>query len=420
MVDTLRTDRLHFDDYENSATPNFEQLQHRSTWFSSAYSTSSWTLPSIASLFLSQHASTHGVSTWGSRSSSEQVTFVERLRAAGYRTGGWTANFLLPRGRGLARGFAEYELVKHPRWRPKIAPFTESAIAEGRDLTQKALAWLRDSGGPDPAAPFFVYLHYMEPHTPYLCPPSSQEGCKTQAEEVNRRLLAVQWRFSPEQKALIQQLYDADIARMDAVLGDLWRDLEASGLLENTWVILTSDHGELFGKRGLYIHGRTLYQPLIHVPLLFSSPSRAGSTVKVPVSLVDVAPTILDLAGVEVPPSFQGRSLRAALEDRSLSALPVVSELFSVTWKRNPMHLHRLAVVDGDTKLVMGVGGALERFDLQRDPHENHPHTATDAELDELLAAAGVRSKVTITGAPHVPELSPEMVEELKALGYIQ
>jgi arylsulfatase A-like enzyme len=420
MVDTLRTDRLHFDGYANSATPNFDQLQHRSTSFSSAYSTSSWTLPAIASLFLSQHASTHGVSTWGSRLSSEQVTFVESLRAAGYRTGGWTANFLLPRGRGLERGFAEYELVKHPRWRPKTAPFTESAIAEGRDLTQKALAWLGDSDGPDPAAPFFVYIHYMEPHTPYLCPPSSKKGCKAQAEEVNRRLLAVQWRFRPDQKALIQQLYDADIARMDAVLADLWRELETSGLLENTWVILTSDHGELFGKRGMYVHGRTLYQPLIHVPLLFSSPSRDGSILKVPVSLIDVAPTILDLAGVEVPPTFQGRSLRAALEDRSLSALPVMSELFPVTWKRNPMHLHLLAVVDGDTKLVMGVDGTLERFDLQQDPQENHPRTATDAELNELLAAAGVPSRSTIGKAKDVPEPSPEMVEELKALGYIQ
>ena len=346
VVDTLRADRLHFAGYAKEITPNFDALRAESTYFPNAHATSSWTLPSTISLLVSQVPSRHGVD-WSSSSlvDAEQTTLVELLHDAGYRTGGWNANLLLTEGRGFNQGFDSFEVVHHPEWYRGIPGNSPHAFASGADLTSRALAWLEERPLSKDDVPFFLYLHYMEPHTPFLCPAVAGDACRPTAETLNRRLVQGKWGFTASQSGLIQELYDADVRRMDETLGRLYRDLKERGFLENTWLIVTADHGEMLGEHDLYVHGRALYEETVRVPLLSAAFSRRGR--ETPISLIDVAPTILDLAGIEPPPSFDGRSLRSALEEVPLHVRPVVAELLPVHDEPPPHHRHLLSVTRG-------------------------------------------------------------------------
>lgn len=417
LIDTLRADRLHYAGYWKKQSPSFDEIQRQSAWFPHAYSTSSWTIPSVASLFVSQLASQHRVVLWGSPLPGEDTTFVEVLRDHGYRTGGFTANRLMAPSRGFAQGFDAYKLVLHPFMRPDTKPGTERAIAPARAVTRKALQWLEEAAGSD--RPFLLYIHYMEPHTPYLCADGAGDACRVGAAVLNRRILSGQWKFDERDHSLIESLYDADVERMDAALGELWSRLDQLGALENTWVVVTADHGEQLGERGWYVHGKTLFQPLIRIPLLISPPSREGSIVELPVSLVDLAPTLLELAGVEVPASFVGRSLVGALDGSPPPSRPVVAELFPLSREPDPQYRHRLAVVDATQSLVLGVDGSVAHFDLTQDPVQTDSDEAAPEALGELLAKAGVVVDLTAELDAGDATVSPEMLEHLKALGYV-
>jgi arylsulfatase A-like enzyme len=195
----------------------------------------------------------------------------------------------------------------------------------------------------------------------------------------------------------------------------------ADGLLKHTWLILIADHGEMLGEHDSYVHGNTLYQPVVRVPLLVSSPSRGRSVVDFPVSLIDLGPTILDLAGVEAPGSFRGRSLGKAVEGGMVPPRPVVSELFQIKRGPNLMQRHLLlAVTDRATNILVRVDGKLERFNLTEDPQELDPLPADSKELDEFLAEAGMRFDLSQALSAPSPDISPEMREQLKTLGYVQ
>jgi arylsulfatase len=420
LVDTLRTDRIASAGQAKAISPNFDALRSESTVFSNAYATSPWTLPSTVSLFLSQVPSQHGVTRWASLLGNEHTTLVEVLRGAGYRTGGFSANRLVTPERGFLQGFDTFEFVAHPKWKRGTPPHSQYVFATAEDITSKALAWLGAGRGAEGNAPFFLYLHIMEPHTPYLCPPAAGADCNATATRLNHRLTLTQWAFTDSERSLIQEFYDADVRRADATLGRLYDALGERGLLENTWLILTADHGEMLGEHDLWMHGHALYEETQRIPLLLRSPSRRSATVDAPVSLVDIAPTVLDLAGIQPPAPFEGRSLRPALEARPLRSRPIVSELFPVRDEPDRRQRHLLAVTRGATKLVVGIDGTLERFDLSNDPREEAPLPAEANEIEALLLEAGVAFRHFEALAETVPELSPGMLEDLKELGYVQ
>lgn len=418
VVDTLRADRLRFAGYEKNLSPSFDALRSESVWFRNAYATSSWTLPSMASLFTSQFVSDHRVSNWGSRLSAEHVTVVDELKRAGYRTAMWTANLLVAGRRGFADRFDHYELVEHPKFEGG-PPLTEFAFGAGSSLTRHALEWLRAGAAAGVQTPFFVYLHFMEPHTPYLCADDAAAECEPRALELNRKVLNFDWYLDSVERELLDELYDAEVSRMDAALRTLLDGLEAERLLENTWLILVSDHGELLGEWDMYMHGRTLYDAVVHVPLLVRRPSGRPGLVEIPVSLIDVAPTILDLAGLAAPGSFHGRSLRPALDGGALVERPVVSELMPLQASLDPRQKHFVAVMDGHEKYVMRSDGVLQRFDLASDPDERYALAARRNRFEELLEAAGLKFDPAAYTSREVSKPTLDMREALKALGYI-
>jgi arylsulfatase A-like enzyme len=416
VVDALRADHLTGSQNTPLETPNFDALRHQSTWFRNAYATASWTLPSLASLFVSQLSSQHRLIRWGAELGDDHVTLVEVLRGAGYRTGGWSANVLIKNDSGFKQGFETYRVVlaRGILGREAPEPFPN---ARGDLVRQRALSWLRETGAADAEAPFFVYLHYMEPHTPYECSSTgdravgeeAQRGAtaedtdapddenrlecsarvKAAAAVLNKRLLDGDRSFTPFEREMIRKLYAAEVRNMDAELGLLVAALEAEDLWENTWLIVTADHGEQLGERGHYLHGETLDPHEIRVPLFISGPNRREATVDTPVSLIDLAPTILDLAGLDPPESFHGRSLAPAIDGKPLPATPVVAELFQ-RWDEPPLDM--LAVVSGSDLIVMEMDsralGELEAsIDLSREPPEEPP--AVSPETREHLRALG-------------------------------
>lgn len=418
VADTLRADHLHFAGHPRELSPAFDRLQRESTWFRRAYSTSAWTLPSTASLLLSQLPSQHGVVHWSSRLAPEQTGLAARLGAAGYRTGLFTANRIIAGGRGFESSFEYDEFLEHPE-HAGGPPLTEAAFANGQALVERALAWLERTGGAHAPRPFFVYLHFMEPHAPYLCPDGAGEACEEQAKRLNAKLLELGWDLGAEERETLEQLYDADVVRMDGVLDALLRGLAAGGLLDDTWLIVVADHGELLGEWDMYMHGRTLYEELVHVPLLMRPPGGGGRVVDQAVSLIDVAPTVLDLAGLEPPAAFRGRSLRPLLDGRSLPSRAAVAELLPSRAGTDPRQRHLVAVTDGRRKFLLRTDGVLQRFDLLEDPGEQHPLPASQEEFERLLAEGGLRFDPSAYQDREIDPPSPEMLETLRRLGYV-
>jgi choline-sulfatase len=153
----------------------------------------------------------------------------------------------------------------------------------------------------------------------------------------------------------------------------------------------------------------------VRIPLLFRNPTGRGSRVDTPVSLIDVAPTIVELAGVDAPPEWQGRSLARALEGEPLSSRPVVAELYMA----DPWSKHRLAVVHGNEKLVLDVSGGLQRFQIHEDQSEEQPIAGNLEELERILSTAGFEVDVGGLLTHEESEPTPEQREQLKALGYL-
>jgi len=415
VVDTLRADHLHHAGYPLPHSPQLDRLKQQSTWFPNAYAGSSWTLPSLASLFVSEPPSLHGVVTWEALLDSRASTLAEALARGGYRTGGFSANFLVTRETGIPQGFEEYAIVYNfeawqRQWGEGVLP---SAL--GRYVTEQALAWIRAVRAESPRRPLFAYLHYMEPHTPYRCPDPADTACEREAEELAVRLVNRRWGFDAGEARRIVELYDGQVAAIDAALAPLLAELEAGPSSDRTWLVVTADHGESLGEEGLYLHGESLASREIRVPLLWSGPSRRGSRVETPVSLLDLAPTLLDLAGLPAPASFRGRSLRPALEGKDLAPAPVVAELFP---RSAVPPRHRLAVIAGDEKLLVDAEGAVARVDLREDPGEAAPGPAGPEELERALGPAA--AWIDLARQPVAParELGPELRRQLEALGY--
>ncbi|HEX6200568.1 MAG TPA: sulfatase, partial [Thermoanaerobaculia bacterium] len=268
-IDTLRSDRLPAYGYDGVETPALDALREDSILFERAYAHVPLTLPSHASLLTGLLPPDHGVrDNAGYRLAKEAgTTLAERLGSSGYATGAAVSAFVMRAETGLARGFDHYD--------DELAAGASATIGEiqrpgGRTL-DAALEWIDTLD----ERPFFLFFHIYEPHTPWTPP--------------------------PELAARYGDTYDGDVAAADAVIGRLLAALRERDLYERSTVILLSDHGEGLGDHGEKEHGVLLYREDLQVPLLVKLPGnrRAGSSVAEPVQLVDVAPTVLELAGLE-------------------------------------------------------------------------------------------------------------------------
>ena len=283
VLDTVRADHLAPYGYARVTTPHLDAFaRDEATRFTQARSSSSWTLPSHASLFTGLLPSEHGAAYPGETAHplrGEVVTLAERLRAAGYETAAVVANtlFIVPR-LGMDQGFGHFDdrrgsFVGDYLALPQLAGLRlavgHTPYRSAREITEAALQWLdarSPSEGRLAARPFFLMLNYMDAHRPYL-PPSPFD--KAFSDEVP------EYALKPERK-LHLLLYDRELMHLDSQLARLLERLRERGLFENTVVVVTADHGEAFGEHGRYGHSGTLFEELVHVPL-YVKPAGAAS-----------------------------------------------------------------------------------------------------------------------------------------------
>jgi len=400
-LDTVRADRLGTFGYGRDTSPRLDAFAREAVVFERAQAPTSWTLASLASLLTSQQLSSTGIRDFRSKLDPAFTTLAELLDRAGFATAVVGTHVVFQAKYGLLQGFDEVddELV--------LADFTEShrAITSER-VSDKGIAWLEARAGSD--EPWFLWLHYFDPHIPYL-----PHGDLTR-------------RFGGEGS----DRYDGEIAYVDAQIG---RVLDAVDRLapDDAVVVLTADHGEEFGDHGAREHGHTLYQELLHVPLVVRAPGFAPRRVPDRVHLVDVLPTLVelldlagapapaDLAGVSLVPALRGHELaqRAFLGELRLRARNAADCLIRGRWK---------LIVERDPDEPDGAGGRALLFDLERDPRETrdlagrHPALVRElaAELEARLASARTAGEALRAGGR--VDLSREEEQLLEALGYAQ
>ena len=369
--------------------------------FERAISQAPSTLPAHRALFQSR---------WASRTVPDAPVLAELLAAAGYRTAAFTGGGNVSARFGFGRGFEIYE---------------EDRGGLSVSLP-RAFDWLAAVEG----APFLLFLHTYDVHLPYD-PPAPFDTWFGEAYEgpvdgpASREILRRQRGLggadaedapplAPADRERLVALYDGGIRYVDEQVGRLLEGLDALGLTARTTLVLYSDHGEEFLDHGSWIHSHTVFDELVRVPLIWRGPGVAPRRIDAQVRLIDVAPTLLELAEVPAPAGFAGRSLRPLLAGEPDAPRPAVSEM------------GRLASFsDWPWKLIRG-GPAARLFDLSRDPAERRdlgpqePERA--AELEAALAGAlgspdAVRRVEAVEGGGEA--LDPELRERLRELGYL-
>jgi arylsulfatase A-like enzyme len=351
VMDTVAADHLSLYGYDRPTSPTMLELSGRGFRFDAVQAPSSWTLPSHASMFTGRWP--HELSAgWHTPLDGTYPTLSEYLGTRGYATAGFVANMLYcASDSGLGRGFTQYRdhifpglsafktacLVNRPLEgirsvvdflddqldfaspRRLMTPLFESFKNDRKDaasVNRQFLHWLATRCQPE--RPFFAFLNYFDAHGPYQLAPRRIRRFGVKPSNARERSLIENWWFvdkkglSNRERALAYNAYDDCIAALDEQLGRLFDELESRGVLETTWVIIASDHGESFGEHpGVFCHGTSLYQSELHVPLVIIPPARVPTpgVVTDTVSLRNLPATVVDLVGRESGSPFPGKSL---------------------------------------------------------------------------------------------------------------
>ncbi|MFQ5418600.1 MAG: sulfatase, partial [Myxococcota bacterium] len=328
VLDTVRADRLACAAGARPPVPRFAALCARGVWFENASSTSSWTLPAHASLFTGLYPIEHGATQEHTVLDEGVPTLAEILRARGYRTLGVSANPVVSIKSGLARGFDEFAET----WREKRLSRTPGPRAHPNF---RAVERLLAGVGPDQR--FFLFVNYIEAHGPYRPPEPYRSRALAGRGLVGLaapRLGTAEFYLDPASVPpgvleRLKGLYDGEIAYLDALLGGLLDALEAGGRLDDTLVVVTSDHGENIGDHGHYRHVFNLYGSNVKVPLLLLWPRNrgAGQVRSDAVGLLDVFATVLAAAGGPAGgATTSGRDLSTTAD--AAAAPPIVAEYY--------------------------------------------------------------------------------------------
>ena len=406
-IDTLRADHLGCYGYKPIKTPNIDGLAADGVRFERAFTVVPVTLPSHSSMLTGTYPMFSGMHDFsGNKLSPLQPTLATVLKQAGYQTGAVIASAVLDSRFGLNQGFDFY--YDHFDFNRLDETNLEEMKRPGNVVADVALNWLekdflkKDRPSKTSQKKFFLWIHLYDPHLPYHLPES----------------------YSREYPA---QPYDGEIAFADEQVGRVLRFLKEKGLYRNTVIVLCGDHGESLGEHGEKSHGFFIYNATMHVPLIIRLPGDEAphKVVDLPVSLVDLMPTILDAVGVDVPAQVQGRSLLAEL-------------------RANPQHenedkAERDRVLYGETYLprihfnwseLRGSENAKyhfidaprpELYDLSKDPGETHNlFTEKKAVAEEMRAklAGLIRDYSAGKELAEKTGLDPALMERLKALGY--
>jgi len=425
-IDSLRADRLGVYGNTRDTSPTIDRLATEGVRFANAISPTSWTLPAHATLLSGLDQRHHQVINVGSHIAGEIDLLAEKFARAGYETIGLYSGPFLDPAYGFAQGFDEYVSCMSEATAKSEGPaaWTSSHSDQTNPKVESSfLAWLSRKG----ERPFFAFVHMWDVHYDYIPPPRyaamfdvGYKG-KLDGRDIVRRGFPLN--ATPSDVEFLLSLYDAEIRYTDDTLGHLIDALRERGLLENTAIVVTADHGEEFKDHGGKGHQHTLYEELIHVPLILWQPGRVprGKVIEQPVSLTDVAPTILAIAGLEVPPGLDGQNLLPVLRGKVARFGTIISELYLPTL---PVLTIASARAGSEKVILHPKGEKWEAYDLSADPRELHSLAASAPLRYELQRYVdGAKSFFPEEGAK-TPKLAPEGLpdevgERLRQLGYL-
>jgi arylsulfatase A-like enzyme len=413
VMDTVRADRLSLYGYPRDTTPSLKRIARLGVRFDQARAPAPWTLPSHASMFTGLWPHQTGVSE--SRPLDDAfLTLAEYLAGRGYLTAGFVANtFFCNSWFGLGQGFARYEDFHDEDVAVSLTE-TLRTSALGRNAVRLArlplggernrktaaqinrdfVEWLSEQ---DRNRPFFAFLNYFDAHSPYRVPGGCDRHFGRTAETPEEIDTLEEWESRPKQNVpeseatLASDAYDDCLGYLDAQIGRLFDELANRGLLENTLVVITSDHGEELGEHGLFGHGRSLYGQEAHVPLVLLQPGGPrGRVVSDPVSLRDLPATLLDLLGYAHDSPFPGGSLARYWTSRPMPHEAYPSPAFSEVALRDKVskNPNRAPAWRGPMQALLAEGktyirnadGREEVYDIAKDPGEERDLTGS-AEL---------------------------------------
>ncbi|GAB4340072.1 MAG: sulfatase [Candidatus Abyssubacteria bacterium] len=405
-IDTLRADHIRGYGYARETTPVLDDLMSRGASFMNAVSAAPWTLPAHMSLFTSLYPHAHGVTAELLALDEGVMTLPLLLKRAGYTTGGFaTMPHLSPR-HGFGRGFDFYECRE----------------MKASEALPRAYTWMKQNSSKS----FFLFIHLFDVHSPYEPLPHyramfepSYEGGLDGTEETLYKIRTGEISLSPEDLRHLVALYDAEIRQLDNALGMFFESLEQAGVAENTVFIVTSDHGEEFLEHGGILHGRTLYDEVVRIPLIMKGPGiAAGKRVEQQVQLIDIAPTILALCGENPPASLQGRSLLPLL-GQNVPEWPEHA-FVEADWRNEKHDIKRAVRTNGYKLYYDRLTGEEELYDLEKDPAEQVNILGEQPDVAEALRQRLREWMSSPRGTPQTITLTETEKDQLRALGYMK
>lgn len=427
-IDTLRADHLSCYGYSRSTSPNIERLAEDGVIFLNARSQAPWTLPSHASMFTSLYPTSHGA-----RFSSQHVPIVDKLDdahvtiaemvlATGYRTAAYTSTFWLSEPWGLLQGFSEF----------RMDPVSHTAT----QLIDQGIRWI----AADERRPFFLFLHFFDVHNYKSLPQfdgmyqDSGYNGKLRGQELLTSMNGY-YNLSDADLAYLKAKYDGALSYVDYELGRLFTWLRSEGLYDRTLIVVTADHGEEFWEHGRTGHGFTLYDEIIHVPLIMKLLPEARidrRKIHENVGLIDIMPTLLGYLGLPRPSFMEGLSLRPLIEGRVLPSRALFAE--------DTYYLNAYAIIQNGYKYIdnqvppseilnpaffwvnlrsLYKFRANELYHIEGDPREQFNLIKAEPELGERMRA-DLLTHVRVENTGKRGIIDQKTQEELRSLGYVQ
>jgi len=408
-LDTTRADHLGVYGYERGTSPNLDAFAKENIIYKNAVSAAPWTPPSFATIFTGLYPSAHHMMPPDGRGLAKKssvrlddrlTTLTEIFKQNGYSTAGITPNPWLKPEFGYKQGFDQYYF----RARARADEITRGAI--------KILDSVKNQN-----SPFFLFVHYMDPHDPYRPPKPYNEMFKGALKAR---------RYDPDMMSRINQ-YDGEIRFMDEHVGKLINAIKQGGLYKDSIILIFGDHGEQFLEHGNLTHGYNLYSEETHVPLLIRS-GASPKSVDFTVSLVDVFPTLLDLSDIKIPEQVNGLSLKN--EENLRQRNGVVSEILrkynqkSITSFEGQKLIKDWPLDDGLIRSdIKNSGTMIGVFDRNIDPFETKPLGDKALEgvlLDDLSTVYQSAVSMGLKGEAKSVEFDDQTLQQLKSLGYLK
>lgn len=416
LVDTLRSDHLGYHGYPVPTSPVIDSLAAVSTVFANHYSPSSRTGPSVATIFTGMHPRSHGVINPLTHFDAkgvlpqEQLTLAEILKSSGYHCCGFIANPNIVDRFGFGQGFDRYQFLN-----PNSAA----------DLNRIADEYLSKR-----KQPFFLYLHYMEPHSPYKAPlpyrrmfhNTGYDGPIDGSHRQLDQILAGKLRAHPKDMQYLESLYNQEIRYFDDMFGELLSSIRRNHLFDNTVIMFMSDHGEEFWEHGAVLHGYTLYEEQLRVPLFIHDPRRSNAVrIESITRHIDLLPTILEILGIEADTRMQGVSLVPRMEERGPSA--AAGPVYAQVRLRAVRTVALESFMKDGWKLIVNhlPTDLVELYHIDNDPEEIKNLAAEDEIMRNRLLEEMLEFERSLqeTKAGKV-DLTDEEIQRLRSLGYIE